>query len=141
MDDFDRFLEEISDCFIQRDFEPWRNRIVLPFSLITKDGPVLLRTTSRLRENFDQYLVACKALSLDQIVRRPISLEDCKDGTWIGTYETNLLSKGQRAVAPYTSSALLVPVDGILKMHSIMNARGHHDWTGEFPKGPWGSEA
>lgn len=131
--EFHDFLTSISDCFVKRDFEGWRNRIVFPFSLITSAGPVFVRNEQEAHENFELYLQASDAMRLDCIYRTAISLENCNDGTWIGTYETNMLSNGVRATAPYTSSAMLVAVDGIFKMRSILNARGHHDWTGKQP--------
>ncbi|MFK7744410.1 MAG: hypothetical protein AB8B47_05110 [Roseobacter sp.] len=132
--EFQLFLNAVSDCFIAKDFDAWSGRIILPFTLITSAGPIVISTQVELRENFDLYLFACDAMRLDQICRTPISLEKCHDGSWIGTYETSLLSKGVRATEPYTSSALLVEIDGRFKMRSIMNARGHHDWTGKQPK-------
>lgn len=127
------FLDAISRCFIERNFSLWQERVIYPFSLITSVGPVLITNDDQLRENFDLYLIAADAMHLDEIVRTPISLEDCKDGSWMGTYETNLLSHGKRATPPYTSTALFQDVSGIFKMTSILNARGHHDWTGKQP--------
>ncbi|WP_227268290.1 hypothetical protein [Roseobacter weihaiensis] len=131
--EFQEFLDAISTCFIDRDFATWRDRVIYPFTLITAAGPVLIRDEDELRENFNLYLQACEAMHLDKIYRRPVALEACSDGTWIGTYETNLLSRGVRAAEPYVSSALLRESDGRFKMMSIMNARGHHDWTGKQP--------
>lgn len=132
--EFQSFLDDISDCFIQRDITRWKERIVYPFSLITTAGTVVINSDVELKENFDLYLQACDAMQLDSILRVPVGLEDCNDGTWLGSYETNLLRNGARATAPYTSTALLHMVSGKLKMSSIMNARGHHDWTGKQPK-------
>ena len=130
---FREFLDAISTCFIDDDFEMWRVRVIYPFSLITSKGPVVIGNDAQLLDNFKLYLHARDAMKLDQILRHPLSIEDCADGSFIGTYETNLLSHGVRATAPYTSSALLVEQDGIFKMTSILNARGHHDWTGKQP--------
>ena len=127
------FLDDISECFIARNFAAWRDRVVFPFSMITRAGPVVLTTPEQLEDNFNLYLKACDAMGLDQIVRKPISLELCPDGSWIGTYETNLLRHGQRTIEPYVSSALLHIEDGQFRMSSILNARGHADWTGVMP--------
>ena len=132
--EFQEFLDAISTCFITHDFAAWEARIRMPFSMVTKDGPLLLEDRAALRTNFDHYLTACAAMKLDQIVRTPHSLEDCNDGCFIGTYETELLSHGHRATAPYTSSILLHPSDTGWRMSSIMNARGHHEWTGRSPR-------
>ena len=130
---FTAFLDDISTCFIEKDFAKWNCRILYPMSLITAQGPVVLSNEADARENFALYLQACTIMRLDDIYRTPISLEDCQDGSFIGTYETNLLSHGARATAPYTSSALMHVRDGRFCMKSIMNARGHHDWTGKQP--------
>ena len=111
----------------------WQSRVIYPLSLITSAGPVVINDDAQLQSNFDLYLRACETMKLDEIFRTPISLEDCKDGHWIGTYETNLLSRGVRATEPYTSSALMQQVQGRFKTTSILNARGHHDWTGMQP--------
>ncbi|MEM8881995.1 MAG: hypothetical protein AAGC82_15485 [Pseudomonadota bacterium] len=127
--DFQDFLDAISDCFIEENFAGWRARIVLPMTMTKRHGSEHFTTEDALAENFALYIDACRILALDQIVRRPISLEDCGDGTWLGTYETNLLSRGQRAVAPYISTALLHPDNHHVRFSAILNARGHHEWT------------
>ncbi len=131
--EFEKFLRCISDCFIARDLKSWRDRLVLPFSIITKDGLVRLDTEGEVRENFEYYLQACSIMSLDFIDRSIISIEDCCDGTYLGTYETRLISFGQLATEPYVSTALLLHEAGELKMKSIMNGRGHHEWTRVLP--------
>jgi hypothetical protein len=130
---FETFLHDISVCFIQENFATWQSRVLLPFTLVTSAGPVVCSDTAELQENFELYLQACKTMRLTEIVRLHVSFEDCKDGTYIGTYETHLMSNGTRATAPYISSALMEKRDGVLKMHSVLNARGHHDWTGRQP--------
>jgi len=132
--DFQDFLDAISVCFIARNFVGWRARILLPFTLVTARGSEVFASESALERNFSLYLDACTIMSLDAIHRRPISLELCRDGLWLGTYETNLMSHGKRATDPYQSTALLHPLRDGTRMSSIMNARGHHDWTHEpFP--------
>ncbi|MEP0960305.1 MAG: hypothetical protein ABJG75_00610 [Roseobacter sp.] len=105
----------------------------MPFSLVTSSGPVILKTETELHYNFNLYLKACEAMRLDDIIRTPIGLEKCDDNIWLGTYETDLLTHGVRAVAPYTSSALMRMEQGSFRMISVLNARGHHDWTGKQP--------
>lgn len=131
---FEAFLADISDCFTQKDFEMWRSRIILPFTLVTREGPIVLDNDTALRRNYDLYLSACDIMRLDTVVRVPLDLEDCGDGTWHGTYETRLISRSAMASAPYIATARLHDVDGKLKMSSILNARGHSDWTGEHDK-------
>ncbi|MGX9357271.1 hypothetical protein ACS3SW_19485 [Roseobacteraceae bacterium S113] len=128
--DFDAFLDDISQCFVERDLALWRSRLLLPFSVITQEGPVVLPSEGAVAENFGHYLTAMDAMQLDMVDRRAISLEDCKDGTYLGTFETRLVSRGQLATAPYTATALLRYEAGRLRMASMLNGRGHREWTG-----------
>ena len=121
-DEFQDFLDQISVCFIERDFSAWQRAILLPFTMVTNEGSAVLATVTELERNFHHYLDACQIMSLDKIFRRPISLELCRDGLWLGTYETNLMSRGQRATEPYVSTALLHPLPDGIRMSSILNA-------------------
>lgn len=67
--EFERFLTDISDAFIEGNLQQWRARLNLPFSLITKRKPIVLSTESAVRKNFDQYLVAVNMMNLDLIDR------------------------------------------------------------------------
>ena len=124
---FERWLTDISDCFLNRDFDTWKHSVRLPLTLVTRSGPVELVSEPMLLANFNHYLSACAVLRLDTVLRDPLQLEDCKDGTWLGTYETRLISRGTMAVPPYVSTALLEMEAGRVKMSSVMNARGHTD--------------
>jgi len=128
--EFEHFLTDISNAFIECNFDQWRNRLLLPFSLVTKLKPIVLTNDAAVAKNFEQYLVAAKMMNLDLIDRVPISLEECPDGTWLGTLRTRMLCGAHLATAPYTSTALLHDIDGRFRMSSMLNARGHQDWTG-----------
>ncbi|WP_299938690.1 hypothetical protein [uncultured Pelagimonas sp.] len=136
---FDAFLADITDPFLTRDITRWNARIRLPFSLITQNGPVTLQTREEVAQNFDYYLVAMDAMQADLIVREKVGFEPCHDGTVIATYHSHFLRHGTRIRAPYTASALLHPDDGLWRMSSILNALGHHHWTGKHPN-PSGEE-
>ena len=132
-DEFRLFLDDISVCFIAQDLALWRSRVDLPFTIVTKDGPTTITTDAALKDNFNLYLKASEIMGLDLIARTPISLEDGRDGSFIGTYRTELLCDQQRMADPYISSALLRHSGGNWRMSSILNARGHHEWTGVHP--------
>lgn len=131
--EFQGFLDAISDCFVEPDFEAWFSRMRLPFSMVTRAGPVILTCEDDVRDNFLMYLQACEVMNVDHIFRRPLNMERCHDGSWIGTYETNLMCGALRATDPYVSSMLLHITPEGLKMSSILNARGHSEWTGKLP--------
>ena len=132
--DFADFLEDISTCFLRRDLRVWRSRLCLPFCMVTAAGPVTLTTEADVERNFDLYLQASDAMALDLVHRDPLTIEHCPDGTVLATYRTHLMSRGKRAAAPYVSTALLHHSDDGWRMSAILNARGHHLWTGRPPK-------
>ncbi len=133
-EEYEQFLADISRCFIERSLVGWQSRLLLPFSVVTKNGPVVLPNKTAVAQNFALYLVACDAMQLDMIDRNAVSLEDCKDGTFLGTFTTRLISLGQLATAPYTSTALLRFDKKRLKMSSLLNGRGHQEWSGVHDK-------
>lgn len=131
--EFDRFLKDISDPFFTKDIALWRARMILPFSMVTAAGPVTLATEADVARNYALYLDACTAMGLDLVDREPMGFELCADGTVLATYRTNLMRQGQRIAPQYTSTALLHPTTQGWKMSAILNARGHHSWTGRPP--------
>lgn len=131
--EFAALLDDISVCLMTEDFDLWERRVHLPFTMVTQVDSTTMRDQVSLRKYFDLYVSACKTMALDTIFRRPVSLEDCGDDTFIATYRTELLSKGARQTDPFTSSALVVHKDGNWRMISILNARGHHGWSGHQP--------
>lgn len=128
---FDVFLEGISDCFIRRDLAAFRSLQMLPCTVSTVYSTTVMKTEEDVAECFGHYLKACDAMALDMVHRRPISLEPNEDGTWTGTYETRLLSRGSLVVPPYTSTCLLHLEDGKFRAASIMNARDQLAWVKE----------
>ncbi len=128
-EEFDAFLNDISRCFVERDVELWLSRLRLPFSIVTRTGPTVMSDRDAIERNFQHYLTAMQIMNVDLIDRRAISIEDCKDGTWLGTFETRLVSDGRLTTAPYTATALLQRAAGRLLMSSMLNGRGHAEWT------------
>ena len=131
---FSEFLSDISVCFTENDFELWHSRILLPFSMVTPRGPVVMSNADQLYRNFKNYIQACEILGIDRIDRQAIALTKGLNGTFIGTYSTSLMNSGAIATDPFVSSALLHEADGGWKMSSILNARGHDEWTGKSPR-------
>jgi hypothetical protein len=131
--DFAAFLKDISEPFTTRDISNWRARIQLPFSVVTAAGPVTMTTEAEVQQNYDLYLDASDAMGLDFVHRDPMSIEHCEDGTVLATYRTHLLRSGTRVADPYTSTALMHHHPEGWKMSAILNARGHHSWTGIHP--------
>ncbi|SMX46169.1 hypothetical protein [Maliponia aquimaris] len=131
--EFERFLKDISVAFMRPEFTLWRRRLLLPFSMVTADGPVTLHTDADVARNFALYLKACEAMGLNLVHREPMGIEQCPDGTVLATYRTHLMHNATRLADPYTSTALLHPCPDGWRMSAILNARGHHTWTGRPP--------
>lgn len=131
--DFDAFLEDISVAFMRPEFPLWLRRLLLPFSMVTADGPVTLKTEADVARNFALYLKASQAMGLNFVHRDPLRIEHCEDGSVLATYRTHLMHNATRVADPYTSTALLHPCPDGWRMSAILNARGHHTWTGRPP--------
>ncbi len=131
--EFDAFLDDITAPFLTRQIDRWASRMALPFSMVTAQGPVLLQSHDDLARNFADYLDAADKMALDDLRRVPLDFDICDDDTVMATYRTELRSRGTLVETPYTSTALLHRTGGTWQMSSILNARGHHKWTGQHP--------
>lgn len=130
--EFESFLKDLSDSFLERDLALWRASLILPFSVVTKTGSVTMQTDEEVAENFRHYLEACDRMQLDIVDHVALSLEDCHDGTWLGTFQTRLLSNTILTTDPNTSTVLLHLRHDRFRMSSMMNAHGPSNWTQIF---------
>ena len=128
-DSFEIFLDDISRCFLERDFTLWRSRVTLPLSIITRRGPVILSNEAVLYQNFECYLKSMDAMQLDFVDRKPIEFERCDDGTILGTFQTRLLSHGILLTDSYIETALLQKIEGRFRLSSLLNGRSHYEWV------------
>lgn len=129
-DSFEDFLNDISRCFLERNFDLWRSRVILPFCVITRKGPVILADVAALQKDFELYLKAIDRMRFDLVDRNAISFEECGDDTFLGTFQTRLVSGGILSSASYTATALLLRVEGRLRMSSMLNAKDYSDLKG-----------
>ena len=128
-DTFENFLNDITRCFIEPNFELWRSRLILPFSFVTKDGTLVLRDIDELQHNFDLYLKTVEIMKPDVIDRSIVGFEHCDDGSILGTFRTRVVCNDILIIEPYEGTALLRRIDGRLRMSALLNARGHYEWT------------
>ena len=123
--EFQAFLDRISACWVDRDFQTWVDHIALPFTSITLNGQLYNDSIESLRKDWDLYCQALDTLKISQIIRKVMVIEASEEDTLIGTYQTQMFAEDRRVMAPYTSSAMLKT----WRISSIMNALGHRDWT------------
>jgi hypothetical protein len=101
--EFQTFINWISDCWIQRGFESWADHVSLPFSTITLTGRLNNEDLASLRGDWGFYCQNLGVLKITQIIRKVIIIEGNEEDTLIGTYQTQMSTKGRRMVGPYTS--------------------------------------
>lgn len=127
--EFQAFLDRISACWVDRDFQTWVDHIALPFTSITLNGQLYNDSIESLRKDWDLYCQALDTLKISQIIRKVMVIEASEEDTLIGTYQTQMFTEDRRVVGPYTSSAMLIHDGKTGRISSIMNALGHRDWT------------
>ena len=125
---FQAFLDRISVCWTDRDFQAWVDHIALPFTSITLKGQLNNDSVESLKKDWDLYCQALDTLKISQIIRKVIVIEVSEEETLIGNYQTQMFAGNRRVVGPYTSSAMLNHDRKAWRISSIMNALGHRDW-------------
>ena len=123
--EFQAFLDRISICWTDRDFQAWVDHIALPFTSITLNGQLYNGSIESLQKDWDLYSQALNTLKILQIIRKVMVIQASEEDTLIGTYQTRMFAEDRRVMAPYASSAMLKT----WRISSIMNALGHRDWT------------
>ncbi|MDB2398369.1 hypothetical protein N9W18_00340 [Planktomarina sp.] len=128
-DEFQAFLDGISACWVDCDFQTWVDHIALPFTSITLNGQLYNGSIESLQKDWDLYCQALDTLKISQIIQKAMVIEASEEDTLIGTYQTQMFAEDRRVVGPYTSSAMLIHDGKAWWISSIMNALGHRDWT------------
>lgn len=128
-EEFQLFLDRISACWTDDDYQTWRDHVAFPLHFITQNGQVTNYNEESLRSDWELYQQNLRTLNITQIIRVAHTLEPADENTMLGTYHNQLLSGGTRIVGPYTSSAMLNLIDGKWRITSIMNALGYRNWT------------
>jgi hypothetical protein len=128
-DEFQAFLDRISACWVDCDFQTWVDHIALPFTSITLNGQLYNDSIESLQKDWDLYCQALDTLKISQIIQKVMVIEANEEDTLIGTYQTQMFAEDRRVVGSYTSSAMLIHDGKAWWISSIMNALGHRDWT------------
>lgn len=137
---FENLLDEISDCFVSDDFGRWIDLISIPFTIVRNPGHVVLKDVNALMRYYESIRGVVTGHGIDAIVRLPISFDGFDDGTYHGTFATELISGGYRLVEPYETTALLHETSNKLKMNSILHTGFNSTWT-ELPHLSYGTIA
>ena len=127
--EFQSFLDRISVCWGNRDFQSWVDHVALPFTSITLNGQLYNDSIESPQKDWDLYCQALDTLKISQIIRKFMVIETSEEDTLIGTYQTQMFAEDRHVVGPYTSSAILIHDGKTGRISSIMNALGHRNWT------------
>ena len=127
--EFQAFLDRISACWVDRDFQTWVDHIALPFTSITRNGQLNSDSIESLKKDCDLYRQALDTLKISHIIRKVTVIKVSEEDTLIGTYQTQMLAGDRGVMGRYTSSAILDHDGKTWRISSIMNAPGHRDWT------------
>ena len=73
--EFHAFLDRISACWVDRDFQTWVDHIALPFTSITPNGQLYNDSIESLRKDWDVYCQALDTLKISQIIRKVMVIE------------------------------------------------------------------
>ena len=127
--EFQSFLDRISVCWGNRDFQSWVDHVALSFTSITLNGQLYNDSIESPQKDWDLYCQALDTLKISQIIRKFMVIETSEEDTLIGTYQTQMFAEDRHVVGPYTSSAMLIHDGKTGRISSIMNALGHRNWT------------
>ena len=91
--EFQAFLDRISICWVNRDFQSWVDHVALPFTSITLNGQLYNDSIESLKKDWDLYCQALDTLKISQIIRKVMVIQASEEDTLIGTYQTQMFAE------------------------------------------------
>lgn len=130
------WLDRMSDATINADWETYRTGVDLPLTYVTEGTNVTIATEEELRLGLDAFVATLRGQRVTDYIRIARAAEFVSPHLIAGGYETELLSHGNRVVAPYRSRVILRGKDGVWRAASVVNGLANTKWPLLTPEVP-----
>ena len=133
---FQNWLDRVGDSLFERDFDTYRNAVLLPLTVATSDATHIVTDEAGLLQGFTAWVDMMLGLQIDNMIRVSRDVEQLGADLIVGRYETELLRGATRVVAPFASSMQLrCGTDGIWRCFSVTSGfRAAPGWPIDRPK-------
>lgn len=122
------YLDEVGAAVMKRDFAAYRERMCLPFHLVTHTTTINVTTEDQLRLGFQTFADTLAIERVTDYLRLVEGAEMLDDALLTGRYITHMLAGGHRVIPPFRSHITLRLEDGRWCCAAITNALANSRW-------------
>jgi hypothetical protein len=122
------YLDEVAGSVLRRDFATYRDRIALPFQLVTHAASLHITDEATLRQGFDTFAQAVQVQRITDYLRLVEGAEELDEALITGRYVTHMMAGAHRVFPPFRSQITLRHEDGRWRAASITNALANSRW-------------
>lgn len=129
-----QFLDETSRAVLDGDWDLYRRRVILPFTLVTRTATIIVEDEDRLRMGFDSFNQMLALQRATHYIRRTEAATLLDPNLIAGGYTTHIFSGGLLIVPAFRSQVTLQLRDGLWRAATISNALVNERWPVLVPK-------
>jgi len=133
---FQAWLDRVGDSFFDADFATYRDAVLLPLTVATRDETHIVSDEAQLQQGFTAWIDMMEGAGIDTMIRTSRDVEQLGPELIVGRYETELLRGGKRMVEPFASSMQLrLGGDGTWRCFIVASGFGAASgWPMDRPK-------
>lgn len=129
------YLDEVGAAVLRGDYDAYRDRVSMPFQLVTHASSLTIGTEDALELGFRTFSDNLRSQRITDYLRLVEGAEFLDDALITGRYITHLMAGGHRVMAPFRSHISLRLEGTTWRAASITNALANSRWP-VFVPGP-----
>ena len=122
------YLDEVAGAVLRQDFAAYRERVALPFQLVSHTASLHINTDHDLRLGFDSFAQTLRLQRITDFLRLVEGAEDLDEALISGRYVTHMMAGAHRVIPPFRSQITLRHEAGRWRAASITNALANSRW-------------
>ncbi|MGQ0567720.1 MAG: hypothetical protein ACT4OK_22010 [Gemmobacter sp.] len=122
------YLDEVAAAVMRQDYAAYRERVALPFQLVTHTASLHIDTDAVLRQGFDTFAQSLQMQKITDFLRLVEGAEQMDEALITGRYVTHMMAGAHRVIPPFRSQITLRHEDGRWRAASITNALANSRW-------------
>lgn len=122
------YLDEVAGAVMRQDYAAYRERVTLPFQLVTHTASHHIETDHDLRLGFDSFAQTLQIQRITDFMRLVEGAEAMDEALITGRYVTHMMAGAHRVIPPFRSQITLRHEGGRWRATSITNALANSRW-------------
>lgn len=122
------YLDEVAGAVMRQDYAAYRDRVALPFHLVTHTASLHIDSEQALRQGFDTFAQTLRVQRITDYLRLVEGAEELDEVLLTGRYVTHMMAGAHRVIPPFRSQITLRLEDGRWRAASITNALANSRW-------------